>query len=422
MKKIPVVMCIDVEPDERLIDPNVQKPWTGFELTYEFFSKLRLRLEATTGSPVHFSWFFRMDPQIARTYGSAAWVVTRYSSLIEEIKRAGDALGLHIHAWRWNETVHEWIVDLASQEWVNHCIRMGFESFRGSLNQPCLYFRFGDHWMNNATLALVEKLGARFDLTLEPRQKRGHIPESFTGLFLDYSEVPQYPYQPSKTDFRKSGFFLKRRLWIIPLSAGSTDWSGKSTSPVEAKNGSEVHEGCLDRVDCKFISGWAYDKSRPDTPIDVEIYDNDILLTTATAAIFRHDLLAAGKGNAKHSFNVPVPIWLKDGKSHSIQVKVAGASFYLSNSPKELTCREMNHHEECITLNLSLDSWILCRIIDKLLSSLKNPYLAMVTRSDFSIHPDQHSNLEQTFDYMMSHPLIKQVAFETPAEMIKRGK
>lgn len=175
MKKIPVVMCIDVEPDERLIDRSVQKDWSGFETTYELFNKLRPRLEAATRSPVHFSWFFRMDAQIASTYGSASWAVTRYRSLIERIKQAGDAIGLHTHAWRWNDSLNKWTVDLASQDWIDSCLRMGFESFRKSLNERCLYFRFGDRWMNNATLSLIEKLGARFDLTLEPGQTGGRI-------------------------------------------------------------------------------------------------------------------------------------------------------------------------------------------------------------------------------------------------------
>ncbi len=198
MKKISVITCIDVEPDERLIAPNLQRDWSGFDITFEFFSHLRKRLEDATGSPVHFSWFLRMDPQIEYTYGTATWVVRRYSSLVERIKSAGDALGLHIHAWRWNENLCNWILDIADQMWVDHCVRLGFESFRASLNEPCLYFRFGDHWMNNATLALVDKLGARFDLTLEPGQKSGHVQECFTGSFFDYSQVPQYPYRPRK--------------------------------------------------------------------------------------------------------------------------------------------------------------------------------------------------------------------------------
>jgi hypothetical protein len=185
MKKIPVVMCIDVEPDERQVVRGVQNDWRGFELTYEFFCKLRHHLEAATKSPVHFSWFFRMDPQIATAYGSASWVVKRYPSLIEGIRRAGDAIGLHNHAWRWNESLNKWTVDFANQDWIEYCLRMGFESFRTSLNERCVYFRFGDRWMNNPTIRLIEKLGARFDLTLEPGQKGGDLDDPFTGTFLD---------------------------------------------------------------------------------------------------------------------------------------------------------------------------------------------------------------------------------------------
>ncbi len=370
-------MCIDVEPDERLIDPSVQKDWIGFKATFEIFSKLRARVEAATGSPVHFSWFFRMDPQIAITYGSASWAVKRYDSLIREIKRAGDAIGLHAHSWRLNETRDKWIVDFADQDWINHCLVIGFEAFRQSLNETCLYFRFGDHWMNNATSRLIEKLGARFDLTLEPGQTGGHIAEPFTGEFLDYSQVPRRPYISSRTD------------------------------------------GYLDRADCEFISGWAYDRSRPEIRIEVEICEGDHPLTTAIAATFRQDLLAAGKGDGRHSFNVPVPTWLKNGKLHSINVRAAATRFYLNNSPRELTYYETNS-SKCLTLDLAFNPWSMCRIVDTLLAGSGRPYLAFIVRSDTPTHPDRRSNMDQTIDHIVDHPLIGQMVFETPAEMIRR--
>jgi len=432
---------MDVEPDDRLINPSVPKDWIGFESTFEIFAKLRPRIEAATGSPVHFSWFFRMDPQIAITYGSASWAVVRYESLIREIKRAGDAIGLHAHSWRLNQIRDKWIVDFADQDWINHCLSMGFEAFRQSLNEGCLYFRFGDHWMNNATSRLIEKLGARFDLTLEPGQTGGHVAEPFTGDFLDYSQVPRHPYISSRTDFRKPGSY-PRKLWTIPLSAGPEDWAPMSSNEAESKprslisadqtgfalsqsSGSKPHpsagscEGYLDRADCEFISGWAYDKNRPEMRIEVEISEGDHPLTTAIAATFRQDLLDAGKGDGRHSFNVPVPTWLKNGRPHSINVRAAGTHFYLSNSPRELTCYETNS-SKYLTLDLAFNPWSMCRIVDTLLTGSHRPYLAIVGRSDIPTHPDRLSNMDQTIDYLLGHPLIGQMVFETPAEMIRR--
>lgn len=439
MTKIPVLMCIDVEPDSRRIDPGVRKGWLGFEVAHEFFSELRLRLKAATGSPVRFNWFFRMDPQIAQTYGSAGWGATHYASLIKELRRAGDAFGLHTHAWRWNETSSEWIGDLADQEWVDRCVRMSFRSFRESFDEACLYFRFGDRWMNNATYALVEKLGARFDLTLEPGLSGGLLDKPLTGSLSDLAGVPRHPYRPSKSDFRTPGSYLKRRLWAIPLSAGSTNWSPdplSATQPeIVSKNGGRrsqsdfdsgpkppghSHEGYLDIVDSQSISGWAYDKSKPDTPLDVEVFDGDVFLAKARAGTFRPDLLAAGKGDGRHSFNIAVPSWMKDGTLHLIRVKVAGTCFYLNNSPRELACNEKVRSDEHMTLNLSFDTWLLCKIIDGILSSEKNRYLAMVVRSEAGVDALQHSNMEQTFDHILRHPLVSQLAFETPDNVIER--
>jgi len=436
VKKTPVVICIDVEPDERLIDPNLRQPWTGFESTYQFFSQLRPRLEAATAQPVHFSWFLRMDPQIAHAYGTADWVVTNYSSLIEKIRSAGDALGLHVHAWRWKESRATWVVDL-DQTWVDNCVRLGFESFRTSLNQSCAYFRFGDLWTSDATLALVDELGAQIDLTPEPGQ-RGCPDESFADSFVDTNEMPRRLYRPSRSDFRKPDALHGRRLRIMPMSTGSTDWlpeafknGNGSSDPARGKNGTARarlrsrlnsmrgrYEGFLDRSDGEFIAGWAYDNSRPDAAVEVEIYDDQFLLATTPAGIFRPDLLAKGKGDGRCCFNVGVPSCLKDGKAHSIRAKVKGTSFYLNNSPRELKCSPTDFPTKCATLNLSFDSWALCRIIDRILSNSEAPYLALVVRSDVATRPDQSSNMEQTLEYLLAHPSITELAFETPAEMI----
>jgi len=226
MKRIPVLICIDIEPDERTLDPRARVDWTGFEKSYEIFSELRSRLETATGSPVHFSWFLRMDPQITHAYGSAHWVVTRYPRLFEELHSAGDELGLHTHAWRWDHHSQGWVADFGDQKWIDHCVRSSFEAFRTSLKRQCRSFRFGDHWMNDQTLDLLERLGAQFDLTLEPGQSQSSLTpdEHFTGSFPDVAQVPQAPYRPHTTDFRKRGVARKRDLWMIPVSAGSVEW------------------------------------------------------------------------------------------------------------------------------------------------------------------------------------------------------
>jgi len=48
-RRIPILICIDVEPNERQLDTQLRVDWTGFEKSYEFFSELRPRLEMVTG-------------------------------------------------------------------------------------------------------------------------------------------------------------------------------------------------------------------------------------------------------------------------------------------------------------------------------------------------------------------------------------
>ena len=222
MGTIPVIICFDVEPPYRQVSPDAGQDWEGVPETVQFFDGLRNRLAEVTGAPAHFSWFFRMDPQVERAYGSPGWAAERYGETIARLERAGDELGLHTHAWRWDEGSGRWLTDHGSRQWVEHCVRMSFDAFRSAFGRPCVSFRFGDHWMDNETMDLLESLGVRFEMTVEP----GRIPRPYPadkspeGTLPDYVSVPRRPYKPSRLDFRMDDPDSERDLWAIPVSTG----------------------------------------------------------------------------------------------------------------------------------------------------------------------------------------------------------
>jgi hypothetical protein len=223
MRKIPIIFCIDVEPDERETDVVISKDWKGFEEGFKFFTQLRPQLEKATAAPVNFCWFFRMDPQIELTYGQPAWVVERYGEAIKRLEQSGDEVGLHVHAWRWNEEASRWVIDHGNQKWIDYCLQVSFGAYQKAFGRPCLSFRFGDHWMNNETVNSLEAMGVKFDLTVEPgRRAKPTITtgELHTGGLPDYTTAPRWPYRPSQNDFRKRLGEPTRPLWIIPISTG----------------------------------------------------------------------------------------------------------------------------------------------------------------------------------------------------------
>ena len=220
MTTTPVLICIDVEPDAREIDVDARADWVGFEESFPLFDEFRTRAERAAGVPARFNWFLRMDPQVALVYGSAGWVAERYGARLERLRGAGDEIGLHTHAWR--RAGDRWVTDHGDQSWVEHCVRLSFEAYERAFGRPCSSFRFGDHWMNDETLELVERLGARYELTLEPglRAASGSPNgEAYTGAFPDCTRVPRAPYRPSRSDFRRpSAGEGARDIWAIPIS------------------------------------------------------------------------------------------------------------------------------------------------------------------------------------------------------------
>src|SRR5262249_40908229 len=157
---------------------------------------------------------------IERAYGRPLWVADRYGAALEHMERAGDELGLHTHARRWDEALGKWVTDHGNQAWVEHCVDVSFKAYRTAFGRPCRSFRFGDRWMNDPTMGLLESLGAKFDLTLEPgmRAMPTLVPgELATGSLPDCRAVPRRPYRASQHDFVTPDHANGRTVYTIPL-------------------------------------------------------------------------------------------------------------------------------------------------------------------------------------------------------------
>jgi hypothetical protein len=109
--------------------------------------------------------------------------------------------------------------------------------------------------------------------------------------------------------------------------AGSPPASPASppSPPPQAGN----YEGFIDEVSCELVRGWAWDPSRPDAALTIELYDGNRLLKTLAADQLRPDLADGGKGNGKHMFREAAPKEFKDGKPHSIRAVIKGSSYQL---------------------------------------------------------------------------------------------
>src|SRR6266498_1172563 len=96
--------------------------------------------------------------------------------------------------------------------------------------------------------------------------------------------------------------------------------------------------GYLDVADCASISGWAADRNRLNTPINVSLYDGSTLLTTVAANGSRSDVGNFLGDNGLHGFTIPTPASLKNNQPHPVSVKFESDSTNLSGSPTSLTC------------------------------------------------------------------------------------
>ena len=119
MPSLPLVFCIDLEPDRRITERGARERPSGADLFFPLVPRLRDHLAALSGGDAHLTWCLRMDPQIHNTYGSADWLATVFEGELDEQLCAGDELGLHPHSWPWRDG--GWVSDQADEASRTHC-------------------------------------------------------------------------------------------------------------------------------------------------------------------------------------------------------------------------------------------------------------------------------------------------------------
>jgi hypothetical protein len=72
------------------------------------------------------------------------------------------------------------------------------------------------------------------------------------------------------------------------------------------------------------VEGWALNVEDPAKAVLVDIFDNDRLLGSAAAFMFRAELSAAGIGTGNHYFQFALPEHVFDGTAHIISARAAG--------------------------------------------------------------------------------------------------
>ncbi len=422
MSAIPIVLCIDIEPEERVVTtPSPKDDWRGFDEAMVFWTSARSMLAAATGRTVALSWFLTTDPHIGDLYGSAGWCIESRRDAIRGLECAGDEVGVHAHAWR--RVDGEWLQDFADERWTAGCVRSSLDVFASRMGRPCRSFRFGDHWMNHETIDLLGALGVTHDLTTEPGVVGTLATERFRGQYPDYSCVPRAPYRPSASDFRQPGTWPGRSLWIVPISTAPLDWAVTTMArdPIAERDGMPAPganvTGYHDRSGPDAIGGWVWDSSRPAAQMNVDILVDGARVARVGATGFRPDLLAAGIGDGRHTFRWPTPASLGDGRPHDIRVRVADTAVDLLGTPHLLRfLAPPSTGRVPILLDQEPQSFSL--IFDRYLEQSDTRFLALAVRSDTFTDASGRSVVEQNLAHLSAHARASDFHFTTPADAV----
>ncbi len=119
------------------------------------------------------------------------------------------------------------------------------------------------------------------------------------------------------------GQALAQSPWLLPADPAVTVRAG-AAGPLQ---------GFLDQPTRERIPGWAWDPSRPDEPVALQVLDNGVPIARVLANRYRADLRERGIGDGRHGFEVVIPGGLSPLSRHVISVQREADGRPLPNAP-----------------------------------------------------------------------------------------
>lgn len=202
-----VCFTVDTDPDgmtAQVMNRRVLR-WRGMEAIEKLLNELETLRSAWGAVPV--TWFIRADRQIQDSYGSVMALYERFAWLWDEVRAAGHELGWHPHLYRRACDERDNVVLSDPRVAAEEIRTIWSELSAGSFE--ALAFRNGEGWHHPETLAMVERLGFRWDCTAIPGRKGAD------GHPMNWMGAPNGPYFPGN-DIRRAG--KPRQLLELPLN------------------------------------------------------------------------------------------------------------------------------------------------------------------------------------------------------------
>ena len=155
-------------------------------------------------------------------------------------------------------------------------------------------------------------------------------------LSLNYAIWKSAPIKISGLDYGQQ--FFERRNFIgyrhkRSINFGVLDINFETEYPTAHPCPDKDYAGFVDTANCDRIFGWAADRNRLNTSINVGLYDGGRLIATAPANLMRVDVGAYLGDNGLHGFTIPIPACLNDGAAHTISVRFENSEIDLTIPP-----------------------------------------------------------------------------------------
>ncbi|MCF2504696.1 T9SS type A sorting domain-containing protein [Dyadobacter sp. CY107] len=155
-----------------------------------------------------------------------------------------------------------------------------------------------------------------------------------------------------RSDIKDAGKGTGKYGFKIPLPTNLKDGNVHQLS-VRVRNSSYVlggspkattcsFQGNFEVANCDVIKGWVWNSDFPDAAQTIELVEGTTVHATITADNFRQDLQNNGLGTGKYGFSIVPPLSLKDGKAHSLSVRIKDSKYVLSGSAKSIFCSAPN--------------------------------------------------------------------------------